>query len=114
LNDSEKSLIIKNNPKAYLIGTKECIISNFLAFLKSYASEVLKRKIMNFGGYERVVLDKLKEDINIVIGVTPSVPEKLSGTTFIIGDCAVKYKNRGIFIPGCPPFETWKMRTHFQ
>jgi hypothetical protein len=63
LNNSEKSLIIKNNPKAYLTGAKECIISNFLVFLKSYTSEVQKRKIINFGGYERVVLDKLQEDI---------------------------------------------------
>jgi hypothetical protein len=65
LDNSEKSLIIKNNPKAYLIGTKECIITNFLTFLKSYSSEVLKGKILNFGGYERVVLDKLQEDIKI-------------------------------------------------
>jgi len=65
LSNSEKSLIIKKNPKAYLIGTKECIISNFLSFLKSYSSEILKGKIINFGGYERVVLDKLQEDIKI-------------------------------------------------
>jgi len=60
------------------------------------------------------VLDKVKGDINIIMGVSPSVPEKLSGTTFVIGDCAAKHKNKGIFISGCPPFDTWKMRTHFQ
>lgn len=65
LNNSEKFLIIKNNPKAYLTGTKESIISNFFSFLKSYTSEVPKGKILNFGGYERVVLDKLQEDIKL-------------------------------------------------
>jgi hypothetical protein len=60
------------------------------------------------------ILGKVDQDINIIMGVSPSVPEKLSGTTFVIGDCAARYKNRGIFISGCPPFDTWKMRTHFQ
>jgi uncharacterized protein (DUF362 family) len=60
------------------------------------------------------VLDGLKEDINIIMGVSPSVPEKLRGTTFVIGDCAARHRDKGIFIPGCPPFDAWKMRKHFE
>jgi uncharacterized protein (DUF362 family) len=59
------------------------------------------------------VLDRINEDINVIMGVSPTIPEKLQGTTFIIGDCAEKHKDKGIFIPGCPPFDTWKMRTYF-
>jgi uncharacterized protein (DUF362 family) len=59
------------------------------------------------------ILDKLEEDINIIMGVSPTVPEKLHGKTFVIGDCAAKHKNKGIFIAGCPPFDTWRMRNHF-
>lgn len=60
------------------------------------------------------VLDKVEGDLNIIMGVSPPVPEKLSGTTFVIGDCSVKHRDEGIFISGCPPFDTWKMRTHFR
>ncbi len=64
----------------------------------------------------RVAIDSLvkKEeldkygDISIIMGVDPSVPEKLIGTVFVIGDCAKKYQDKGIFIPGCPPFMTYK------
>jgi uncharacterized protein (DUF362 family) len=59
------------------------------------------------------ILDKLEEDVNIIMGVSPVVPEMLHGKTFVIGDCARKHKDRGIFIPGCPPFDTWKIRTYF-
>jgi uncharacterized protein (DUF362 family) len=59
------------------------------------------------------VLDKVKGNINIIMGVSPTVPEKLDGRTFVIGDCAAKHKDKGIFIPGCPPFDTWRMRTYF-
>ena len=59
------------------------------------------------------VLDRVKEDINIIMGVSPTVPETLHGRTFVIGDCAAKHKDKGIFIPGCPPFDTWRIRSYF-
>lgn len=59
------------------------------------------------------IFDKLTENVNIIVGVTPSTPQRLSGKTFVIGDCAAKHKDKGVFIAGCPPFDTWKMRNYF-
>ncbi|NVM03383.1 MAG: DUF362 domain-containing protein [Candidatus Helarchaeota archaeon] len=64
----------------------------------------------------RVAIDSLVKkgeldkygDISIIMGIDPHIPEKLIGTVFVIGDCAKKYQDKGIFIPGCPPFMTYK------
>jgi uncharacterized protein (DUF362 family) len=62
--------------------------------------------------WTRVELDRLRKHgllekvgkINMIIGQDTKVPEKLEGRTYIIGDCAGKHKNKGIFVPGCPAF----------
>jgi hypothetical protein len=63
LNYSDKSLLIKNNPKAYVEGLMKSIFSNFLVFIKSYSPEDFNGRIINFGGYWYLVRDKLQKDI---------------------------------------------------
>ncbi|MHA1299993.1 MAG: DUF362 domain-containing protein, partial [Candidatus Helarchaeota archaeon] len=53
-------------------------------------------------------LDKCGE-ISIIMGKNPPIPDKLKGTVFVIGDCANSHKAKGTFIPGCPPFMTYKI-----
>lgn len=49
-------------------------------------------------------------DLTFIIGKNPTVPEKLEGRIFIVGDCAAEYKDKGTFFKGCPPFEIWRLR----
>jgi hypothetical protein len=62
LDKSEKSLILRNNPIAYLSGLTKSVNNNFQAFVKSYSSENSRRIIKNFGGYKHLVRDKLNLD----------------------------------------------------
>ncbi len=46
------------------------------------------------------------EKVTFIIGDNAEVPEKLDhhppkSYVFVVGDCSSKYKNRGIFLPGC-------------
>lgn len=56
------------------------------------------------GLQRRRILDKA-EEFNLILGVKPLVPKYLKGETFVIGNCAEEFRDRGVFIPGCPPFE---------
>jgi hypothetical protein len=62
LDKSDKSLILRNNPIAYLSGLTKSVNNNFQAFVKSYSSENSRRIIKNFGGYKHLVRDKLNLD----------------------------------------------------
>ncbi len=63
--------------------------------------------------WTRVELDRLRKHglvekvgkINLIIGQDAKVPEKLEGRVYIIGDCAEEYKEKGVFLQGCPAFE---------
>lgn len=62
-------------------------LSTLLLFLKRYSNEL--------GSYT------LKDGkIHLAIGKSP---EDIPEGTILIGNCTAKYKERGIFIPGCPP-----------
>jgi len=63
LNGSEKYFIIKNNPGAYLKGIFLSVLNNFSIYLKSFNSKISNERIINFGGYQYLNRDKLKEDI---------------------------------------------------
>jgi hypothetical protein len=65
LNYSDKSLLIKNNPKAYVKGLMKSIFSNFQAFIKSFSPEDFNGRIFNFGGYKYLVRDELQKDIEM-------------------------------------------------
>jgi len=49
-------------------------------------------------------------DLTFIIGKNPTVPQKLKGQVFIVGDCAAEYQDRGMFFAGCPPFAIWELR----
>ncbi|MFB0561645.1 MAG: DUF362 domain-containing protein [Candidatus Lokiarchaeia archaeon] len=63
--------------------------------------------------WTRVELDRLRKhglvekvgQINLIIGQDVKVPEKLEGRVYIIGDCAEEYREKGLFLQGCPAFE---------
>jgi hypothetical protein len=65
LGNPEKTMIIKHNLISFLRGSVESILNNFMVLLKSYSSEGLNRKIINFGGYEYIEKYKLQEDIKL-------------------------------------------------
>jgi uncharacterized protein (DUF362 family) len=46
---------------------------------------------------------EIAEKCTFLIGTNPPVPERLREQVVIVGDCAEKYKDLGIFVPGCPP-----------
>ena len=68
--------------------------------------------------WARVALDGLLKrneidkygDLTFIIGKNPTVPPTLKGRVFIVGDCAAEYKDKGLFFPGCPPFQIWELR----
>jgi len=68
--------------------------------------------------WARVALDGLLKrgeidkygDLTFIIGKNPSVPRKLKGQVFVVGDCAAEYKDKGMFFAGCPPFAIWELR----
>jgi hypothetical protein len=67
LSDYDKSIIFRNNPKAYLKGLTRSAYENCLTLLQSFFIDSNeKRKIKNYGGYLYLVRDKLQEDINMI------------------------------------------------
>jgi hypothetical protein len=65
LNYYDKSVLIKNNPKAYIRGVLKSILSNYQVFKRSFHREGFNGRLINFGGYENSGRDKLQEDIKI-------------------------------------------------
>ncbi|NVM53228.1 MAG: DUF362 domain-containing protein, partial [Candidatus Helarchaeota archaeon] len=61
------------------------------------------------GLLKRKEIDKYG-DLTFIIGRNPTVPEQLKGHVFVVGDCAEKYKDKGMFFEGCPAFDIWKLR----
>jgi hypothetical protein len=45
--------------------------------------------------------DKLTE-LTLLLG-TPEELGPLKGTPVVVGRCAMEFKDKGIFVPGCPP-----------
>jgi hypothetical protein len=67
LSDYDKSIIFRNNPKAYLKGLIRTVYENCVTFIQSlFDNSDEKRKIRNYGGYLYLVRDKLQEDINMI------------------------------------------------
>ena len=56
------------------------------------------------GALEKVI--KRDKSITFLAGLKTSVPEELFGKVYVIGDCAREHKERGEFLPGCPPWFT--------
>ncbi len=62
--------------------------------------------------WTRVELDRLGKHglaekvgkVNLIVGRDVKLPKEMEGRTYVIGDCAEKYSDRGVFIPGCPAF----------
>lgn len=65
LNKSEKALIFGNNKTAYLQGLLQTVFNNFMVCSKILASKGTGNRIINFGGYQYSVRDKLEEDIKL-------------------------------------------------
>jgi hypothetical protein len=65
MGKAEKTLIFKKNPKACLKGMVDSVLKSFSFFLRSYLSDDKNDKIMQFGGYECTVRNKLQDDIKI-------------------------------------------------
>lgn len=63
LNYYDKSVLIKNNPVAYIKGVLKSIPSNFHVFVKSLHRGEFNGKLINFGGYVDSGRDILQEDI---------------------------------------------------
>lgn len=69
----EKILIIKQNPKAYLKGLTESVSGNLQTVIGSAFTRSHDGRIINFGGYEYLVRDKLQEALEMNLSTTPTV-----------------------------------------
>jgi len=66
LSSSDKSLILKHNPKAYISGLIESVFPNFTAFFRSLLPEKSENnRLRNFGGYLYLLRDNLQESIEL-------------------------------------------------
>jgi len=55
----------------------------------------------------RGFIEKL-DKLSVVTGLDVNFGHEPNGEmVFILGDCAEKYRSKGIFIPGCIPFDSW-------
>jgi hypothetical protein len=55
----------------------------------------------------RGLIDKL-DKISVVTGLDINFGHEPNGEmVFVLGDCAEKHRHKGIFIPGCIPFDSW-------
>lgn len=55
----------------------------------------------------RGLIDKL-DKLSVVTGLDVNFGHEPTGEmVFVLGDCAEKYRDKGIFIPGCIPFDSW-------
>jgi hypothetical protein len=61
------------------------------------------------GIIKRGWIDEL-EKITIITGMDVHFGHEPTGEIiFVLGDCAKAYRNKGIFIPGCIPFDSWTL-----
>ena len=51
----------------------------------------------------------IAENCTFLIGTNPPIPSKLREKVVVIGDCAERHKDLGIFVPGCPPIPALKI-----
>lgn len=55
----------------------------------------------------RGLIEKL-DKLSVVTGLDINFGHEPTGEmVFVLGDCAEKYRDKGIFIPGCIPFDSW-------
>lgn len=53
-------------------------------------------------------IDKLDDGITMITGLDVTLGRKPKNKlVFVLGDCAKNHKDKGIFIPGCIPFDSW-------
>jgi len=62
LDRQEKAFLLKSNPIAYLRGVIKSIVKSLETVARSFAADFNRNSIPNFGGYKRLVRDKLNED----------------------------------------------------
>lgn len=68
-------------------------------------------------GFTRAALDGLelerklgKKKLTLIIGQDANIPEKVEGKIVVVGDCAKKHAEKGLFVEGCPAFKVyWKV-----
>jgi uncharacterized protein (DUF362 family) len=55
----------------------------------------------------RGLIEKL-DKVSVVTGLNINFGHEPNGEmVFVLGDCAAPYRDKGIFIPGCIPFDSW-------
>lgn len=69
---NEKMLIIKQNPKAYFKGLSKSVTGNFQTVINTVFSGSHDGRIINFGGYEYLVRDKLQEALKMHLSTPPN------------------------------------------
>lgn len=77
LGPSEKMLILKGDPIAYLSGLTKSVNNNFQSFVKSYSSREANLSTKKFGGYIHLVRDKLNLDTELKLYKEQAVEKSL-------------------------------------
>jgi hypothetical protein len=64
-NFSEKTVLLKRKPVAYIRGLMKSVINNFKMYINSFELGETNSRVIGFGGYEFVTRDKLQEEIKM-------------------------------------------------
>lgn len=75
LESRERVFLFRSNPEAFLKGLVKSVVKSLGTVARSFLTESSENSIPNFGGYKRLVRDKLSIDPGIETGTDESVQQ---------------------------------------
>ena len=87
------------------LSTIEAVFPNVDAYVGCVCKGCYDPLMVTFDGLR--LRGKLKKmgKVTVIMGKDAPVPDSFGDKTFIVGDCAKKHKDSGVFIGGCPPLK---------
>lgn len=83
LDKQEKALLVKSNPSAYLSGVLKSVIVNLETVAKSFGKDGPGNSIPGFGGYKRLIRDKLSLDPGSKTGKDEKVMQSITQVRYL-------------------------------
>jgi hypothetical protein len=84
LDKQERLFLIKSNPAAYLNGVIKSVVNSFETVTRSFRTKEPVNSIPNFGGYKRLVRDKLDVDPGIENGGDEKVKQSTNQIRYLV------------------------------
>ena len=87
------------------LSTIEAVFPNVDAYVGCVCRGCYDPLMVTFDGLR--LRGKLKKmgRVTVIMGKDAPIPDSFGDKTFIVGDCAKKHKDSGVFIKGCPPLD---------